>query len=113
MTGGVHGRCCAVTIWTVQELSGGSAEPERVPVVTVGIAGHSRCAAHLWRSLHEDAPEGSQVATTVDDRPPTPWVAARLDIGAALVPASELYWIADLERCLGWAWLEMRQPSRY
>jgi hypothetical protein len=102
ITGGVHGRCCAITFWRVDELTG------RVPVITVGVAPHSRCGAHLWRSLHEDLPPGSVVRTSPDDVPQEPWCAARLDIGAAALGPDQMMLFGDLERCIAWTWIEMR-----
>lgn len=106
MTGGVHGRCCAVTVWSQDPVSGGTARPQPVPIATVGVAEHSRCGAYLWRHLHETAQPPQQLATRPDQVPPEPWCAARLEVGAALVPEA-MEWLGDLERCIAWTWLEI------
>lgn len=101
MTGGVHGRCCMVTLWGVVRDTVG---PERVPVMHVGVAAHSRCGAHLWRRLHER--EDLPTSTDPERCPPEPWCADLLDVGAGLLPAA-LEWTGDWSRCVAWAWLEM------
>ena len=43
-----------------------------------------------------------------------PWLAARSEAGAPLVPPRDLLWMAKFERAMGWAWLELEaryQPS--
>lgn len=100
ITGTRHGPCATVTLWA-QHTEGGPPEP--VPVVTIGIAGHSRCGAHLWRALHERG-DGAY-ATDPERVPPEPWVADRLEAGMALHPdAAE--WTGDYSRCVGWTFLE-------
>lgn len=74
--------------------------------VTFGVAAHSRHGAKLWRALMDTAT--TPIAVTAC--PPEPWVAARLELGAAAVAdddSESLGMIADLERCVGWAFLEM------
>jgi hypothetical protein len=74
------------------------------PVVTFGVAAHSRAGASLWRSLIE-----TQTVTGKPlDCPPEPWIAARLEPGAARASADALAMIGDLERCVGWAFMESR-----
>ena len=72
------------------------------PMVTIGVATHSRAGAALWRLLIETAPTPGQPL----DCPAEPWVVARLE--PALVTASRdvIEALGDLERCLGWAWIE-------
>lgn len=97
MRGGVEGRCIVITIYAAEDGA---------PVVTVGIATHSRCGAALWRRLHESSPGTLQPrATSPNNVPPEPWCAARLEAGAGL-HADALDWAGDLERCLAWAWIE-------
>lgn len=103
MTGGVHGRCCMVTVWRVVPDTVG---PERVPVLSVGVGAHSRCGAYLWRAMHERA--DLTYATDPARCPPEPWCADRLDVGAA-VYREALGWTGDLARCIAWAWIEMRE----
>lgn len=80
MTGGVHGRCCVVTLWRVIPDTTG----ERMPVLHVGIGAHSRCAAHVWRALHDMAGERLPVRTDRERPHVTPWVADLLDMGSTL-----------------------------
>lgn len=100
MTGGVQGGCCAITISGQMTEA---ARPQPVPIVTVGIAADDECAGDLWRALHSRT--DLELATDPMDTPPAPWVADRLDVGAATFPAA-LYWTADLSRCLAWTWIE-------
>lgn len=75
-------------------------------VATFGVAAHSRHGSKLWRALMETA----TTPIAVSQCPPEPWVAARLELGAAAVADDDpepLGMIADLERCVGWAFLEM------
>lgn len=107
-----EGKCMIATIW--RSLSRMTAArrremhltPEdRVPVVTFGVAAKSLCGAGLWRLLHDGQ---RPYATDGKPCPPEPWLAARMDIGAALVAQddpSEMLWMADFERCLAWTWL--------
>jgi hypothetical protein len=81
-------------------------------LVTLGLAGHSRCGARLWRALHTYAREWAlPVATDAGRCPPEPWAAALLDADSpqhlAVLPA-----LGDLERCLGWAWFEMISSAK-
>lgn len=79
---------------------------DELVVVTFGVASHSRHGAKLWRALLETA--STPIATV--DCPPEPWVAARLEVGAAAVADVEpelLGMIGDMERCVGWAFLEL------
>lgn len=100
ITGGAEGRCCTLTVWA----------PGRVPVVTIGVATHSRCGAGLWRLLHDHA-VGMPVATTRDQVPPEPWYAARLEVGA-LQHRDAAAWCGDFERCLAWCWIERNLRTR-
>lgn len=99
ITGGVHGRCCMVTLWRL------SAAGPRMPVLHIGIAGHSRCGAELWRTLHEMAGDRLTVVTNPAKPPVTPWCADLLDIGISLEAAT---WTGDFSRCVAWTWIEMR-----
>lgn len=91
----VKGRCMIATVW---------GEPVKgipAPIVTFGVASHSRCAASLWRVL------GGAEA----DRPVTPWCAARIEVGAAFATEDTMRATADLERCIAWAWLDQRKGA--
>lgn len=77
-----------------------------IVVVTFGVASHSRHGAKLWRALLETA----TTPIAVTECPPEPWVAARLEPGAAVVADDQpeaLEMIGDMERCVGWGFLEM------
>lgn len=101
MTGGVHGRCCMITI---SGQMSETARPQPVPILSVGIAADDRCAGELWRVLHSR--DDLKLVTDPAEVPPAPWVADRLDVGAATFPTA-LYWTGDLSRCLAWTWLSM------
>lgn len=84
------GRCLVATVHG----------PDDAPILTIGVATHSRCGARLWRSLHETAL--GALATDDTPCPPEPWCAARLEPGAVLHPMA-MAWLGDFERCLAWA----------
>lgn len=107
MRGARYGRCCTVTVYAPQ---GETARPQPVPVLTIGVAGHSRCGARLWRSLHESAAIVPTV-TSPDQTPPEPWVADRLEIGA-VQHLEAMHWTGDWSRCMAWTWLEMLDDER-
>ena len=71
-------------------------------LASIGVAGHSRCGAVLWRGLHDwgDTP----VATDRGQPPAAPWVAAALDAAGLTDPA--VHWLGDFERCLAWAFVD-------
>lgn len=97
LTGAIDGRCAVFTVSYAE-----------APVATIGASLHSRCGAKLWRSLHESY--AGDLATDPDKPPPTPWCAARLEIGIALHPdANE--WLGDFEKSLGWTFIEWRSRS--
>jgi hypothetical protein len=100
-----RGCCLAATAWAADEQHG------RVPVVTIGVAGHSRCGAALWRLLHAHAHPAIPLRTVAGQCPAEPWCAARLDAPGIILysdVADMWYALGDLERCLAWAWLERR-----
>ena len=100
-----HRRCLLVTLWG---QAGETARPEPVPILTVGVALHSRCGAYLWRTLHKDAL--TPLATAPEAVPPEPWVADRIELGAALhLPAME--WTGDFSRSVAWTWYAMRMRN--
>lgn len=105
LTGSQEGRCSVWTVWAWL--------PEgRAPVVTLGVAFHSRCGAQLWRLLHEDAEwTGIELQTDPERCPPEPWIGARLDIGSAVMPAEVMLRLGDFERCVAWALAEERRES--
>lgn len=80
---------------------------DRVPLVTMAIATHSRCGAKLWRLLHETA--RIPAATDALRTPPEPWIAARLEPGIATLTPDATMALGDLERCIAWAWIESRE----
>lgn len=104
--GARYGRCCLVTLYGVVGESRGA---EQVPVLTTGVAGHSRCGARLWRELHELAAQvGVEPRTDPNDAPGAPWVADLLLPGFALDPSIG-EWTGDYSRCVAWTFLEMRE----
>src|SRR5690606_15382947 len=91
MTAGRSSRCLHAAVWQGETI-----------LVSIGVAAHSRCGASLWRMMH-DSPY--PLATSAEDRPPEPWIAARIEAGLALYPEAA-NWLGDMERCLAWAWIE-------
>lgn len=109
ITGGVEGRCISLSV-SGPPLSGlafpGADEDLPVPIAEVGISPRSTCAGRVWRALHDLAYRfGIDVATDRDNPPPAPWVGALLMPGIAVYPETA-DWLGDLERCLGWAWVD-------
>lgn len=100
LTGRASGRCLVAIVH-----AGGSQEP----VATIGVAGHSKCGAWLWRELHT----WGQVPVVTDPArcPAEPWVAVALDTGA-LTHRDTLDWLGDFERTLAWAWLDLVEDRR-
>lgn len=79
---------------------------DEMVVATFGVAAHSRHGAKLWRALLETATR----PIAVTECPPEPWVAVRLELGAAAVADDQpdaLEMIADMERCVAWGFLEI------
>jgi hypothetical protein len=52
------------------------------------------------------------LATDRDEVPPEPWCAARIEVGSLAFP-DEMLWLGDFERCLAWAWLELRSSGEH
>jgi hypothetical protein len=97
INGARWGRSMVATIWR------GDA-----PLVTLGVAVHSRDGAQLWRTLHTQAE--LPVETSPDNCPPEPWVAVLLHVGLALYPDAA-DWLGDFERCLAWAFYLLSQEQ--
>lgn len=79
------------------------------PVVTFGVARDGRAANRLWLSLRKDSFGRGSVPPLVKQPPSTPWLASRMEIGAGIDwpdKKIDLPLIADLERCIAWAWLD-------
>jgi len=94
--GDASGKCLHVQVY-------GTAVP---PIVVMYVGTHSKCGPRAWRDLHQYASEWSLPVVTDRERcPPEPWIGALLDVGAASTPPGDLMALADLERCIAWAWL--------
>ncbi|CAL8981524.1 hypothetical protein RHODGE_RHODGE_02851 [Rhodoplanes serenus] len=95
--GRAAGGCMAATVW--------ADGPPSVVIATIGIATRSLCGARLWRDLHRYG--SGPVVTDPAWCPPEPWLAVALERGiVAHVDATD--WLGDFERCLAWAFLELR-----
>ena len=87
------------------------------PLMTIGIAADDRDAEVVWpalESLYLNLTDRSPVAG-VDWRAPhrpdrTPWVASVI-VGA--MSPGLAFTVADLERCLAWAFVELRLGQSY
>lgn len=80
-----------------------------VPLVTFGVAADAESADELWPIIERDYLRitelpGIRAADFQSPRRPseTPWCAAY----TLFAEPAEAYWIADLERCVAWAWIE-------
>jgi hypothetical protein len=97
LSAAAEGKCLIATVWR-----------DDAPLVTLGVAGRSRCGGPLWRMLHDHSVLPTQ--TRRDEAPPAPWCAARLEPG--IVGDSEAAtWLGDFERTLAWAWLSRAEAS--
>lgn len=76
------------------------------PLVTLGVAVHSRDGAQLWRTLHKQAE--LPVETSIDSCPTEPWAAVLLHAELAFYPDTA-DWLVDFERCLAWAFYRLSQ----
>lgn len=87
--------CCALAVH----------DPGEALLLTIGVAAHARCGAPLWDRL-------TYPQTPPLTRPRTPWCAVRIEAGAILYPppSALLPALADMERCIAWAWLD--DPDR-
>lgn len=110
--GRASGRCLVATVW--------ADGPPSELLLSLGVAGHSRCGAEVWRTLHGVGlppgilmpPADARIAgkyrlTSADHQPPTPWCAVTLTAEIGHHPDAMLA-LGDLERCLAWAFLELR-----
>lgn len=84
------------------------------PCVTFGVAGSGHESGLLWSQLRstyyrfsEIPPLASADLPAPPDEPPCPWLASVV----LLATPDEAHWIADLERCCAWAWLEHVQEA--
>lgn len=78
-----------------------------VPILTFGVAGDDSYA-DLWALLHHRRSPlpGAIHLTEPSDPPRPPWLAVRMEPGAASVPAADLLWMAGFEQAMAWAWLD-------
>lgn len=94
--GYVGGRCMSCTVY-----AGAS------PLVTVGVATHSRCGAVLWRGLYGSAP-----AQARPEQPPAPWCGVVLHLDALAMYRDAMVWLGDFERCLAWAFVAEKSKTK-
>lgn len=87
-----------------------SVQREEVPLVTFGLATHSRSGASLWRVLTEVG-ASTPIHETVKLCPPEPWCAVRLEPGATLADHDVLMALGDFERCMAWAFIERAEET--
>lgn len=78
------------------------------PVVTMGVARTSLPSARLWRILLRSTSPLTPIVLDESSRPQPPWIAARIEIGGALVSPTLMMAIGGLEAAIGFAFLEMR-----
>jgi hypothetical protein len=85
----------------------------QAPVVTFGVARHSRASAGLWPILlRTSTPELTPIVVDDTMRPEPPWVAARIEVGASRVPPMIMMAIGGLEAVFGWAFLDLQSNGR-
>jgi hypothetical protein len=96
------GRDLIITVWR------GPWE-RRAPIVTIAVGLRSRSAPQLWRIMHGQSTV--PLKTKLDELPRVPWVADRLEFGAAM-NTDALEWTGDFSRCVAWAWMEYTEARR-
>lgn len=97
-----HGKCVLLTVMHGDDM----------PLVTFGVAAHSRCGARMWRLLTQDAVVAEGAPRLSPDRAPQePWCAARIEPGLMYRPDAA-QWLGDFERCIAWAWLDHLETRR-
>lgn len=79
-------------------------------LVTIAVATRSRGAAEVWELLHDTHPVHA-LKTERQKVPPAPWCAVRLEAGLDRHPAA-WHWLGDYERCVAWAWIELRRSRQ-
>lgn len=100
MSCGSEGRALLGTIF------GNAATMDSAPVLSFGVAPTSRSGPKLWRSLVKSSIGRSASVGDPRHPPAVPWLATRMEIGAALAPPHVFALLADLQRCVAWAWIE-------
>jgi hypothetical protein len=101
LTGAADGGWLVATLWCDGPGIG------RAPIATWWTAADA-AASGMWDScvVRHCASVGR-----MQPRPDTtPWVAAWVEVGAALYPDA-MAWVGDLERCLAWAWVDHRRQQ--
>src|SRR5688572_9427578 len=76
---------------------------DRQPLLTLGVAAHSRSSDALWQALHGWDPGDPPL----DEPPPPPWCGVRILPALAHWPAAK-DWLVGFERCVAWTWVEMQ-----
>lgn len=75
------------------------------PLLTLGIAPRSREAGRLWEVLHGG---NHHLVVGLADVPRAPWCGFVLHPTIMLRPDA-MRWAGDMERCVAWAWMELRR----
>jgi len=100
----VHDGALIVTV-SGPPLAEGPMAGKEPPLVSIGVAKRSRHGAALWPLLTGPVMPPAKPGL---QRPSEPWCAVAIWPTIALHPDATA-WLADLERCIAWAWLE-RSP---
>jgi hypothetical protein len=96
-----EGRCMSATVLSPYDEETGGLQP----LVTIGVATHSRCGAALWRPLHQGEVVSLRDEASPPPCPPEPWCAARIEPALAFYGPETALALGDFERCLAWAWI--------
>lgn len=78
---------------------------QEAPVVTFGVARNSRAGAGLWRILIRQE-IGPPMVLDESSRPEAPWIAERIEFGAAQVSPVIMMAIGGIEAPMAFAFLE-------
>jgi hypothetical protein len=74
------------------------------PITTFAVCPNSKHSQRLWAMLHDNA---VGAVTKVDSPPSAPWLAAYGHPSALTCGDLDwVTWIAGLEECLAWAWMD-------
>lgn len=78
------------------------------PLVTLAVGVSKEGSADLWDGIIDHAKQLTGTAGKIEAMPSPPWCAAVI----ILPTPEEAAIVADLERCLAWAWIEQRHAAQ-
>lgn len=86
----------------------GNKKGKQIPILTLGVSLDSYVP---WDLLHDPNTLSLPIKTKREDKPPLPYLADRLEVGAAYFYEA-LSWTGDFSRCMAWAALEGNRSTK-